>query len=163
MDEQNTAQQGTGLAEELESFVQYEQASTGQRFVNLLIDNLVMNFGLSFLTGMVIGYILQVIAPDFLYRFVYEKNTLDVLAVNYMAGILNYLLYYTVCEKAFKGYTLGKLVSGSRAIRNDGGELTFKNALLRSLSRLVPFEVLSGFGTPWHDSWTNTTVVKTRR
>jgi len=67
-----------------------------------------------------------------------------------------------VCEKAFKGRTLGKVISGTRAIRNDGGELTLKDALLRSLSRLVPFEVFSGFGTPWHDSWTNTQVIKAR-
>ena len=43
------------------------------------------------------------------------------------------------------------------------GELTFKDALLRSLSRCVPFEVLSGFSTlTWHDSWTGTMVVKAR-
>ncbi len=64
----------------------------------------------------------------------------------YILVLLNYLLYYTVCEKAFKGYTLGKLVSGTRAIRDDGGELTLKDAFLRSASRLVPLEFLSGFG-----------------
>jgi hypothetical protein len=40
--------------------------------------------------------------------------------------------------------------------------LTFKDALLRSLCRLIPFEVFSGFGVPWHDSLTNTMVVKKR-
>ena len=81
----------------------------------------------------------------------------------YIVGIFNYIIYYTICEKAFRGYTLGKLLSGTRAIRNDGAELTFKDAILRSLSRIVPFEVLSALaGRPWHDSWTDTTVVKTR-
>jgi uncharacterized RDD family membrane protein YckC len=85
------------------------------------------------------------------------------LLILYLVGILNYLLYYTFCEKVFKGYTLGKLITGTRAIRDDGNELTFKDAILRSLSRLVPFEALSAFGySPWHDSWTKTTVIKSR-
>jgi uncharacterized RDD family membrane protein YckC len=76
---------------------------------------------------------------------------------------LNYIVYYTLCEKLLKGYTLGKLITGTRAIRQDGGELTFRNALLRSLSRCVPFEVFSGFNTlTWHDSWTDTKVIKAR-
>ena len=77
-----------------------------------------------------------------------------------MIIIVNYLVYYTLCEKLFRGQTLGKLITGTKSLRTDGEELTFKDALLRSLCRLVPFEVFSGFGVPWHDSWTNTMVVK---
>jgi uncharacterized RDD family membrane protein YckC len=65
-------------------------------------------------------------------------------------------------KKLFRGQTLGKLFTGTRAIRTDGEELTFKDALLRSLCRLIPFEVFSGFGVPWHDSLTITMVVKKR-
>ncbi|MBK6634385.1 MAG: hypothetical protein IPG38_08770 [Chitinophagaceae bacterium] len=55
------------------------------------------------------------------------------------------------------------MVTGTRAIRQDGNELTFKDALLRSLCRLVPFEVFSGFNIlTWHDSWTETMVIKAR-
>jgi hypothetical protein len=59
---------------------------------------------------------------------------------------------------------LGKLITGTRAIREDGVELNFKDAFLRSLSRLVPFEpfsIWSGNGI-WHDSWTKTMVIKSR-
>ncbi|ODT91451.1 MAG: hypothetical protein ABS85_12565 [Sphingobacteriales bacterium SCN 48-20] len=83
---------------------------------------------------------------------------------SYEIVLISYLLYYSICEKVFKGYTLGKLLSGTRAIRADGGELTFKDAFLRSLSRLVPFEqfsIWSGNGL-WHDSWTKTRVIKAR-
>ncbi len=34
------------------------QAATGQRFVNWLIDNLLMRFGLSYLTGTALGYVI---------------------------------------------------------------------------------------------------------
>lgn len=145
-----------------EDFVQHKTASSGQRFVNLLIDNLLMRFGLSYVTGTFVGYMIGRFFPDYAEHILDEKNTWDLFLLGYAVAIFNYLLYYTICEKAFRGYTLGKLVSGTRAIREDGKELTFKNALLRSLCRLVPFEVFSGFGKPWHDSWTNTTVIQVR-
>jgi len=152
----------TGLAEELESYIQYEPASQGQRFVNWLVDNLLMRFGLSHVTTILVVYILRALFPEYIEGLNYRENTFDLFLIAYLIGIFNYVFYYTLCEKAFKGYTLGKLISGTRAIRNDGQELTFRDALLRSLSRVVPLEVLSGFGTPWHDRWTNTTVIKAR-
>lgn len=143
-------------------YTQYKTATTGQRFVNWLVDNLLMRFGLSYVTGTLVGMIIGKFFRDYAERISYSQDTWDLLLLGYAIGIFNYLLYYTICEKAFRGYTLGKLISGTRAIRDDGKELTFKDALLRSLSRLVPFEVLSGFGTPWHDSWTNTQVIQVR-
>ena len=143
--------------------VQYTEASQGQRFLNWLIDNLFMRFALSYASGYAVGYLLLAIAPDFLMEIAYGDRGWRFWTLAYIVGIFNYIIYYTICEKAFRGYTLGKLLSGTRAIRNDGAELTFKDAILRSLSRIVPFEVLSALaGRPWHDSWTDTTVVKTR-
>ena len=143
--------------------VQYTEASQGQRFLNWLIDNLFMRFALSYASGYAVGYLLLAIAPDFLMEIAYGERGWRFWTLAYIVGIFNYIIYYTICEKAFRGYTLGKLLSVTRAIRNDGAELTFKDAILRSLSRIVPFEVLSALaGIPWHDSWTDTTVVKTR-
>jgi uncharacterized RDD family membrane protein YckC len=143
--------------------LQFTEASTGQRFLNYLIDAIVMQYGLSFATGFLVGYIVNAISPELAYDlFVLRANSTDVLLGFYLLSIVNYLIYYTFCEKVFNGYTLGKLITGTRAIREDGGELTFKNAFLRSASRLVPFEAFSGFGRPWHDSWTSTMVVKSR-
>lgn len=142
---------------------QYEYASTGQRFLNWLVDNLLMRFGFSWLTGTVVGYFLSSFFPNFYLNMVYSRGFEFYLTI-YMIAIFNYVIYYTFCEKIFNGYTLGKLISGTRAIREDGGELTFKNAFLRSVSRLVPFEALSiwfGYGL-WHDAWTKTMVIKTR-
>jgi len=145
-----------------EDYVQYKTATSGQRFVNWLVDNLLMRFGLSYVTGTFVGIIIGRVFPDYALRIADTQDTGDLLLLAYAVGFFNYLLYYTICEKAFKGYTLGKLISGTRAIRDDGKELTLKDAFLRSLSRLVPFEVFSGFGKPWHDSWTNTQVIQVR-
>jgi uncharacterized RDD family membrane protein YckC len=114
---------------------------------------------------MAMGSLLAVAAPDFLNDLAYSDSNWSggIILLSLLIGYLNYIVYYTLCEKLLKGYTLGKLITGTRAIRQDGGELTFRNALLRSLSRCVPFEVFSGFNTlTWHDSWTDTKVIKAR-
>lgn len=143
----------------------YQYASQGQRFVNWLIDNLLMRFGLSYLTGMAIGGLLAVAAPEFLENIAMSEGRMSggLLLLSLLIGYLNYIVYYTLCEKLFKGYTLGKVITGTRAVRQDGSELTFKDALMRSLCRCVPFEVFSGFSAlTWHDSWTDTMVIKAR-
>jgi len=151
------------LSDQLISEVQLVPATTGQRFLNYLIDNLLLQYGLSLLTGMAIGTLLAVFFPDYMLELSQSDDSFALLPFAYLLVIVNYLVYYTICEKAFKGYTLGKLITGTRATREDGNELTFKDALLRSLSRLVPFEVFSAFGGyPWHDSWTKTRVIKSR-
>jgi uncharacterized RDD family membrane protein YckC len=146
-----------------EDYIQYKIATTGQRFLNWLVDNLLMRFGLSYVTGTAVGYLIGTFFPDYAQRIVYNQSTSDLLLIGYAIAIFNYTLYYTICEKAFRGYTLGKLFTGTRAIRDDGNELTFRDALLRSLCRIVPFEVFSGFAyKPWHDAWTNTQVIQAR-
>lgn len=158
--EQDNVQEQKNL---FEDYIQYEPATNTQRFLNWLIDNLLMRFGLSYITGTAVGYIIGNFFIDYARHIVYDKNAWDILLLGYAIAIFNYLIYYTICEKAFRGYTLGKLITGTRAIRDDGGELTFKDAFLRSLSRLVPFEAFSGFSyKPWHDAWTKTTVIKSR-
>lgn len=161
--EQNTPNKST---EPVDIFEDHVQASSGSRFLNFLIDNLFMNYGLSYATGYLIGLILSKLAPDFLYSIAVEdEHSVNYFLLVYIIGIFNYLLYYTICEKAFNGYTLGKAITGTKAIRADGQPLTLKDAFLRSLSRLVPFEVFSALGdkaNPWHDTWTNTIVIKAR-
>lgn len=146
-----------------EDLFQYQDASTGQRFLNFLIDNLLMRFGISYLTGTFIGYILGSFFPNFAFELFNSPTNGDLVMLGIIIAYFNYMVYYIFCEKFFKGYTLGKLITGTRAIRNDGQELSFKDVILRTLSRIVPFEVFSGIGgNPWHDQWTKTMVVKTR-
>ena len=147
------------LADEANPNFQYEHGTQGQRFLNFLIDNIVMRFSITYITGYGIGFILGYLFPEFI-RSALDNNTVTIILISYVVAIFNYLIYYTLLEKLLKGKTIGKFITGTRAIRTDGEELTFKDALLRSLCRLVPFEIFSGFGLLWHDSWTNTMVVK---
>lgn len=150
------------LDEELIGF-DFEYATRWQRFVNFLIDNLVMRYAVSYVTELGIAALIRLFYPSLLDNYGTEQVNWALIVVSVIISYTNYLLYYTLCEKLLSGYTLGKLVTGTRAIREDGGELTLKNAVLRSLCRLVPFEAFSGFKIrPWHDEWTDTMVIKTR-
>lgn len=158
---QNVSTETNLLEEESLLLNQYEYATSGQRFLNYLIDNLLMNYGLGYATGYCIGIIINAIDPGLLPDM--KETSVGFLALATLIGIMNYLVYYTICEKVFNGYTLGKAITRTRAIREDGNPLTFKDALLRALIRLVPFEAFTGFQTQmWHDKWSNTMVVKAR-
>lgn len=152
------------LADDPQFQLQHEEASTTQRFLNFLIDNIFCRLALTFAVGYLMGLILSEINPELLYEIAYNDNSAAQYLFAYGITIFTWLFYYTICEKAFRGYTLGKLITGTRAVRVDGSELSFKDALLRSLSRMVPFEAFSALnGNPWHDRWTKTAVVKVRR
>jgi len=145
----------------------FTYATTGQRFLNYLIDNILMRYGLSYLTGTVVGVIFAMFGREYIIKLQLAVSTgnlfnTPMLLFLYLLAIVNYIVYYTLCERLFNGYTLGKLITGTKAVREDSQPLTWRNALLRSLCRLVPFEFLSGFGIPWHDSWTHTMVIKSR-
>lgn len=142
----------------------YQEASSGQRFLNLLIDGILIQYALAFITGIVMGMVLMVLAPGFAADFLGRQEAVGFLLTSYALMFFNFITYHTVCERFCKGYTLGKRITGTKAVKWDGSPLTLKDAFLRSLSRMVPFEPFSALGgAPWHDTWTGTTVVKTRR
>lgn len=73
-----------------------------------------------------------------------------------------YILYYTIMEATTNGRTVGKYVTGTMAIREDGGRITWLNAFCRTLCRFIPFEAVVALFIqyPWHDDFTRTAVVK---
>lgn len=137
------------LLSEFQEELNPQSVSAGVRFADYIID-------------FIISYIILLIVIRLMAR--------DSPGIEHAGGFLTvigylvYLLYYTVMEGAAGGRTIGKMITGSRTIKIDGSNVTWNDALLRSLSRLVPFEAFSAFGGhPWHDSWTQTKVVKNKK
>jgi uncharacterized RDD family membrane protein YckC len=63
--------------------------------------------------------------------------------------VLTFLTYPVAMETLTRGRTLGKMALGVRAVRDDGGPLTFRHALVRGLVGFVlerPGLILVGFG-----------------
>ena len=68
-------------------------------------------------------------------------------------------VYYFIFEYYLQR-TPGKLLMRTRVEREDGGKPTWGNIFIRTLVRFLPFEIFSGPGQWWHDSWSKTQVVK---
>lgn len=157
----NEVQQDLFVEEDL---LNLQEANAGRRFANMLIDSIAVNYTINLLTGFVIAYVLYQLAPDTAYSVFVERDFSVYLVFLYLTAFLNSFIYYTICEKVFKGQTLGKLITGTKAVRYDGTDLTWRDAALRSVIRYVPFEALSiWFGNGlWHDTWSKTMVVRKR-
>ena len=86
--------------------------------------------------------------------------------VNQLFFFVLYTSYMFLLETIFKGKSIGKFVTGTRAVNEDGSFISTRTALLRSLSRIVPFEPFSALGNParpWHDRWTHTYVIDEKK
>jgi uncharacterized RDD family membrane protein YckC len=127
-------------------------AGRGARFANLIIDYLAQ-----VAIGFVLGIVVVVIGGEQGLAFLDETPDLVV-------GIPIILVYYFVFE-ATTSRTLGKLVTGTKVVNQDGGPPTLGQIVGRTFCRLIPFDAFSFLGTPprgWHDSIPKTIVVKTR-
>lgn len=131
------------------------RADSGKRFLNYLID-LIIFYILAFGVGIVIA----IISP----------STIDQLddsspfggLVDRLISLVLYGTYMSIIETVFKGKSLGKLITGTRAVNLDGSPITAGTAFARGFSRAVPFCAFSALGTPcnpWQDKWTDTMVI----
>lgn len=132
-------------------------ASTGKRFLNYLIDVILFYVVIVFiLAGLFISE-----------GYAYRSNTdFSSQLLERLVAIALFAGFYFLSEIIFKGRTIGKFITGTKAVNQDGSEMEPKTILLRSLSRVVPFEPFSGLGNPcrpWHDKWTGTYVIDVKQ
>ncbi|ANH79617.1 hypothetical protein A8C56_00285 [Niabella ginsenosidivorans] len=134
---------------------EYVRASAGKRLANYLID-LVVFYCLFFILGIIIA----LIAPDFIDALANGDQGLNL--IDRLCTLVFYALYMGLMETIFKGRSIGKLVTKTRAVNADGSIISSKTAFLRGFSRAVPFCAFSALGTPcdpWQDRWTQTIVI----
>jgi uncharacterized RDD family membrane protein YckC len=130
-------------------------ASVGKRFLNYLIDLIVFY---------VIMFVLGILLVRQIYEWRLESGEAAATLKLQLVAIFILLLYYFLCEAFSGGRTIGKFVTGTKVVNEDGTDITMNTALLRTLCRLVPFEPLSTFGgRPWHDKWTRTYVIDVKQ
>lgn len=132
-------------------------ASTGQRFGNMLLD-FIFSIVFSLIVGFILGIILVLFGSG---DAIYIQGVYGYL----FSAILTFLYYFP--QEAFSGRTLGKLITGTKVVNEDGTKLTFGRAFGRTLCRFIPFEAFSflgGDGRPlgWHDRIPKTQVVSVR-
>jgi uncharacterized RDD family membrane protein YckC len=136
----------TNLLNEFDQMV-YEPASIGQRVLNYVID-VVVFYIIVFLLLIPVNYVMVI-------------NIEHLLAVIYLLLFIVFFGYYTLMEGA-KGKTVGKMITKTKVLTASGDPITYGQAFLRTLCRIVPFEFISVFldSSMWHDKWVGTMVVK---
>lgn len=135
--------------------LEYSRANSGKRMANYLID-LIAFYIILFFVAMAIEFFF----PDSITEM--EINPF----VDRLISIFFYGLVMFVIETCFQGKSLGKLITGTRAVMVNGETLSFEKALIRNFVRAVPFNAISGLGTPcspWHDNWSDTIVVDEKK
>lgn len=135
-----------------ETEVNYDYASTGQRFANYLIDQIVL-YVLSAVGGGVVGLLSPSVVDD--------EAGLNIISI--LIALVVSLGYYTLMEGS-SGKTIGKYITKTRVFTEDGETIGMEKAFVRSLCRLIPFEAFSFLGGPrgWHDTISKTMVVRER-
>jgi uncharacterized RDD family membrane protein YckC len=145
------------LLSELDYIIGSDDATVGQRFVNRLIDAIVIYGATRLLTQLLIYLTVHTQIID-----VYSWNRWFFYFVSYLITVV----YYVAFEGLSKGRTIGKFCTGTKVVEDNPAEspATAKDALLRTLVRLVPFNGFSAFGGhPWHDRWTHTKVIQIKK
>lgn len=148
MQEQNSAK--FELDEEL-------LASHGQRFANYLIDY-ICQVGMMFGAFVVIIMVANVNGNKTIISDI--ESVTDMVKYAFVTVII--LIYYNIFE-IFFSVTIGKLITNTLVVDRNGNRPTTDEILLRSICRLIPFEILSFLGAPgkgWHDAISKTYVVK---
>ncbi len=129
-------------------------ASKSNRFVNFIID-IIIYYVLSFILGILLGLltVIGINAP-------LEMITNSVIA-GYVFSFGVFLIYFIVFE-VLSQKTLGKYITKTKVVMEDGSKPKPADVIIRSLCRLIPFEVfsfLSDDARGWHDSMSDTYVV----
>ncbi len=133
------------------------ESTRGKRLVNFVVDGLVC-LVLYYPAGFLVSAALSRFGAD-LFAAVDDpvQAWLSALVLLFViaAG------YYTVVEAATGGRSVGKLLTGTIAVRADGKPFAARDAWMRSICRLIPFEPLSALaGRPWHDRLSKTRVMQ---
>ncbi len=139
---------------------EFKIASKGKRFANYIID-MIGYYILALGVGVILGGILISSGNDEI--LLNEEVSVGQKILEWLLGLVIILVYYAFCEYFFKGKSLGKLITRTRAVTITNERMDLPTTVKRSLCRIVPFEQFSFLGdlpTGWHDTWSDTKVIE---
>jgi len=140
-----------------------EQAGSAKRLANYVIDRLAF-LVIIFLSALFFLIVDADDANDFINYYAVGLIGFGSILGSAFHGLAQGL-FMGLIEGLTRGKSLGHLLTGTRTVNEDGTRISFKTAILRGLTRAVPFEVFSALGSvsyPWHDRWTRTIVIDER-
>ncbi|MBS1508002.1 MAG: RDD family protein [Bacteroidetes bacterium] len=138
---------------------QLARASTGQRLANYIIDVIVF-----YLLMIVLGVAIAIISPDTIDALDTESSGFDL--ADRILSLLLYAVYMGIAEAIFNGRSVGKFITGTKAVNLDGSNISASTAFRRGFTRAVPFCAFSALGSPcdpWQDRWNDTMVIDVKK
>lgn len=121
-------------------------ASNGKRFLNLIIDRILLYIMVVILSATFIALEIDI-----------EAN----IVLNWLIILSSSFLYYFSLE-SMNGKTVGKYLTKTRVVYNDGSTPTNGTIAKRALCRFIPFDALSFLSSNpigWHDKYSDTLVI----
>ena len=132
-------------------------ASKGKRFLNYLID-LGFFYALFILLGILLYIMAEITGSEGLYDFLIELENVNPIIDRLLTAVL-LVIYYTILE-SLSQKTIGKLITRTKVVLENGERPPFEVFVKRSLCRIIPFDPISFLGKKgWHDSISKTYVV----
>jgi uncharacterized RDD family membrane protein YckC len=124
--------------------------SNGVRFANYLIDAIFFYITFIVLISVFVG-------SDGAFLTALEENPI----LDRIITLVCYAIFMTIQETLLKGRSIGKYITGTKVVDYYGTTPTTGTLIARNMYRAVPFDQLSFLGDRgWHDSWSDTYVVK---
>jgi len=128
------------------------EASNIQRFWHWLID--------TFIFILIISWLIEISRINF-WRSIGRSSTAGYVTL--LLFVVSRILYYIIYE-AILGATPAKFLTETRVTDHEGSRNKFSTILVRTVSRVIPFEPFSFFWNgKWHDSLSKTFVLKEKR
>ncbi|MBZ4036204.1 RDD family protein [Flavobacterium sp. 17A] len=131
--------------------------SDRDRFFNGIIDFVFISVSIFVFT------LLVVITGNVFQWDIYSVWVEIIISMGAVGTYLSFaVIYYLFFESLF-GRTIGKIITGSIVVDENGIKPSFKIICLRTLCRLIPFEAFSFLSKSarfWHDSFSKTYVVE---
>ncbi len=117
-------------------------AGSGRRFANYVIDA-IMFYAIAFIFGIILGI----------------SGSQESAGLVWLVYPM-YFFYYVILEAAFSK-TIGKFITKTKVVKEDGSKPGFVTIMGRTLCRIIPFEAFSFLGnsTGWHDRFSKTLVI----
>lgn len=132
-------------------------ASRGQRLSNFVMD-LAIEYVIWISIGTTIVLFADVANSSFLKTWI---SSIGILGKGLSFAVITGFYYYFT--ELYFSRSLAKFLTQTYVVMKDGSKPNYKNILKRTLCRFIPFEVFSFLGGEaggWHDSMSETFVVK---
>ncbi|MDD2673613.1 MAG: RDD family protein [Flavobacterium sp.] len=131
-------------------------ASKGQRLLNFVIDLFII-YVIEISIGTTIILIGDLTKSDTASNWVSSLSVVE----SFFFGLVILFFYYGLTEMYFSR-TFGKYFTKTIVVKHEGSRPNMKSIIVRTLSRLIPFEPFSFLTAErgWHDTLSVTYVVK---